>query len=96
MLKLDLHVGRKNYPEGFVLDDGVPEGARSWVRGVVVGGVGDHVDLATFAAHCGLAEPNGAVGQALAVVGPVGVAFPAVIYWVAGQALGLVVDRCGE
>ncbi|KAM1169762.1 hypothetical protein ACFX19_032035 [Malus domestica] len=46
VFELNGHVGREDDPEGFVLDDGVAERARSWVRWVGIGGVGDYVDQA--------------------------------------------------
>lgn len=50
VFQLDDHVGREDDPKGFVLDDGVAESARFGVRRVVVGGIGDGVDPAAFAA----------------------------------------------
>lgn len=77
------------------MDDGITESAGDGVDGVVVGGVGDDVEFATFAAESVLAESDGAIGEALAVELPAGVAAPAVIDWVAGQAAGLVVACVG-
>lgn len=57
----DEHVGREDYPEGFFLNDGVTESAGGGVGRVAVGGVGDNVDLAAFAAECALAEAYGTV-----------------------------------
>ena len=76
-------------PEGFVLDNSVAESARDGVGGVTIGGVGDAVDPAAFAAECGAAE--GAVCESLAVVLPVWVAAPAVVDGVSGEACWLVV-----
>ena len=90
--EFDCHVGGEGDPEGFGLDDGVAESAGCWVGGVAVGGVGDDVDLAAFAAHCVCAEADAAVGELLAVVGPVGGgAAPAVVDGVARGAL-LVIE----
>lgn len=62
VFELDEHVGGEGDPDGFRLDDGVAEGARRGVRRVAVGGVGDDVDLATFAAEGALGEADAAVG----------------------------------
>lgn len=62
VFELDEHVGGEGDPDGFRLDDGVAKGAWRWVRWVVVGGVGDDVDLSTFAAECALGEADAAVG----------------------------------
>ena len=65
------------------------ECSRSWVGGVVVGRVCDDVDPAVFAAEGAGAEADRAVGESLAVGGPVGgVAPPAVVDWVSGAASG--------
>lgn len=48
--ELDVHVGGEDDPEGFSLDDSPPESAWTGVDGVVVGGVGDDVVTAAFAA----------------------------------------------
>lgn len=76
------------------MDDAVPESSRSWVDGVMVRRIGDNIDLTAFAAEGILAEPDAAIGEALPVFGPVGIAFPAVVDWVSGEtpALGI---RCG-
>lgn len=37
VFELDSHTGGEDDPEGFVLDDAVTEGSRSWVGGVTVG-----------------------------------------------------------
>lgn len=68
----------------------MPEGARDGAGRVVVGGVGDDVDLAALAAQGVAAEPDAAVGEALAVRRPVWVAVPAVVDGVSGQALVLL------
>lgn len=86
LLEADDHVGSEDYPERLVLDDGVAERAGFWVDGVVVGGVGDDVDTAVLAAEGVLAEADGAVGEAVAMGRPVGVAAPAVVDWVGGGA----------
>ena len=83
-------------PEGFVLDNGVAESARDGVGGITIGGVGDNVDPATFAAECGAAEADGAVRESLAVVLPVWVAAPAIVDGVAGEACWLVVLCLGR
>lgn len=62
VFELDEHVGGEGDPDGFRLDDGVAEGARRGVRRVAVGGVGDDVDLAAFAAEGALGEADAAVG----------------------------------
>lgn len=90
VLELDGHVGGEDDPEGLGLDDGVAESAWDGAGWVTVGGVGDDVDLAAFAAEGVAAKTDAAVGEALAVSGPVGVAAPAVVNGVAGQALLLV------
>lgn len=84
--EVDEHVGGEDDPERFGLDDGVTEGAWGWVGRVSVGGVGDYVDLAAFSAEGSMAEADGAVGQALPVIGPVRVAPPAVVNGVSGEA----------
>lgn len=89
VLQLDGHVGGEHDPERLLLDHGVPERARDGFRGVAVGGVGDHVDLTPFASHGVTAEPNAAVGELLPVILPVGVATPAVVDGVAGEAIVL-------
>ena len=86
VLEFDHHVAGEGDPEGVGLDHSVPEGARSWVDGVPVGGVGDDVEPAALAAHGVPTEPNAAVGEALPVVCPVGVAPPAVVDGVAREA----------
>lgn len=48
--ELDVHVSREDDPEWFSLDDSPPESAWTGVDGVVVGGVGDDVVTAAFAA----------------------------------------------
>lgn len=80
------HVGGEDYPQGFELDDGVAEGARSWVRRIGIGRVADDVDLAAFAADGVAAEPDAAVGESLPVSCPIRVAPPAVVDRVAGEA----------
>lgn len=97
VLKLDDHAGLENDPEGLILDDSMAEGAWGGVDHVVVRGVGHDIVAASFATHCSPAEANGTVGQVLAVGSPVGVATPAVVDGIAGQALGLADDwRAGE
>ena len=85
VLEFDEHVGGEGNPQGLSLDHSVPESARSGVDGVLVGGVGDHIELTALAAHSVLAEPNAAVGEALPVVLPVGVTPPAVVNGVTGE-----------
>jgi hypothetical protein len=75
----DDHVALEDDPERLLLDDGVAEGALARVDGVVVAGVGDHVEPAVAAADGVAAEADAAVGQALAVVVPVRVPAPAVV-----------------
>lgn len=55
------------------------EGARSWVDWVVIIGVCDDVEATVAAANGIAAEADAAVGEALAVAVPVGVAPPAVV-----------------
>lgn len=86
LLQLDRHVALEDDPERLVLDDRVAERPGLGVDGVVVARVGDHVDLAVAAPDGVLAEPDGAVGEALAVLLPVGVAPPAVVDRVPGPA----------
>lgn len=81
--ELDGHVGGEDDPEGLCLDHGVAERARDWVGWVPIGRVGDDVDLASFASHGVLAEPYAAIGELLPVSGPVRVAAPAIVDWVA-------------
>lgn len=85
VFEFDQHVGGEDDPEGFVLDDGVPESAGFRVSCVVVGGVDDDVDLTAFAADGVAAEANAAVGESLAVCLPVWVAPPAIVDGVAGE-----------
>jgi hypothetical protein len=90
--EVDNHVAREHDPEGPVLDHGVPE--RALPRGHhvedVVGGVGHHVELAVVPAPGAVAEPHGALGQLLAVLGPVVVATPALVDRVRRHARALV------
>jgi hypothetical protein len=74
-------------PQGLVLDDAVSEGAGRRVRRVVVARVRLDVDPAVLAADGAAAEPDGAVGEALAVDGPAWVAPPAVVNRIAGAAV---------
>lgn len=53
----DDHIVRKDDPQRLRLDHGVAEGPGLGVDEVVVGGVGDHVDLAVSAAGGALGEP---------------------------------------
>lgn len=92
--QLDQHVGGEHDPEGLRLDDGVAERARFRGDGVVVGGVRYDVVTAALAAQRVLAEPKAAVGQALAVELPVGVAAPTVVDRVAREAVGSLVISC--
>lgn len=62
VFEFDDHVGWKDDPKGFVLDDGVPKGAWFGVNGVVVGGIGDGVDPTAFSAEGASCEADGAVG----------------------------------
>ena len=84
--EFDPHVAGEDDPERLRLDHGVAEGSGGRVRRVVVGGVGDEVKAAAFAAERALSEADGAVGEALAVLRPVWVAAPAVVDWVSGDA----------
>lgn len=54
----DPHVAGEDDPERFRLYHGVAEGSGKWVRRVVVGGVGDEVKAAAFAAECALSEAD--------------------------------------
>lgn len=56
VLQLDDHVCWEDDPEGFVLNDGVAESAWFGVSNVVVGGIHDGVDSATFSAEGSLPE----------------------------------------
>ena len=78
------HVLREHNPKRLRLTHGVPESP--WFRGdsIIVGVISDNVVLAAFASNRVLPEPDGAVCQALPVVGPVRVTFPAVIDRVTG------------
>lgn len=78
LLEPDGHVAGEDDPEGLVLDDAVPQGARLRADRVVAR-VGHHVDLAVPAPDRVLAEPDRAVCQTLAVLLPIGVAPPAVV-----------------
>ena len=73
------------------MDNSVAESARDGVGGITIGGVGNDVDPAAFAAECRAAEADGAVRESLAVVLPVWVAAPAVVDGVSGEACWLVV-----
>ncbi|CAL5367528.1 unnamed protein product [Camellia sinensis] len=64
--------------------------SQSWVCRVLIGEVNDDIDLATFATVGCLAEPNGTIGESLAVVGPVWVAPPAIVDWVSSKTQELV------
>lgn len=84
LLELDHHVALEDDPERFVLDHSVAEGTGSWVHGVVVRGVSDDVEAAVAAPNGVAAEPDAAVGEALAVEVPRWVTPPAVVDGVAG------------
>lgn len=86
LLELDHHVALEDNPERVVLDDGVAEGSGPWVDRVGVGGVSDDVEAAIAAPDGIAAEPCAAVGKALAVLVPGGVASPAVVNGVAREA----------
>lgn len=62
VLKLDLHIGLEDDPEGLILDDSMAKGPRGGFHRVVIGGVGDDIEAAPFATHRVLAKPNGAIG----------------------------------
>ncbi|KAG2620684.1 hypothetical protein PVAP13_3NG210101 [Panicum virgatum] len=87
LLGPDGHVTRERDPQGLLLDEAVAEGARRRGRRVFVARVRHHVRLAVLAAAGVTAEPDGAVGEALPVVRPAGVAAPAVVDRVAGAAV---------
>lgn len=91
MLKLDLHIGSENDPEWFFLNHGVPESSRFWIHGVLIGRIGDDVDLTAFPADGVLTESDGAIRQSLPVVSPIWIAFPAIVDWVSGETLALLV-----
>lgn len=78
------HVAFEDDPEWLVLDDSVAESARSGVDRVIVARVGHSVYSAVSAADCVLAKADSAVGQALAVGFPIGIAPPAVVDGVTG------------
>jgi len=87
LLRPDGHVARECDPQRLLLDDAVAERARRRARRVgVVAGVGHHVGLAVLAAGGAAAEADRAVRQALPVVGPAGVAAPAVVHRIAAAA----------
>ncbi|KAH7834175.1 hypothetical protein Vadar_013431 [Vaccinium darrowii] len=83
LLELDHHVALEDDPERFILDHGVAEGTESRVHGIVVGGVGDDVEVAVVVPDGVVAEPNAAIGEKLAVEVPRWVALPAVVDGVA-------------
>lgn len=87
MFEIYGHFGSENDPQRLGLDHGMAEIAQLGVHSVEVGGVGDDVDHSAFAAHRCSPEPNEVVRQALAIVSPVRVALPAVVYRVLGAAL---------
>ena len=62
------------------------EGPGNRVDWVVVSGIRDNVDAAVAAADRVLSEPDRAIGKALAVGSPIGIAPPAVVDWVSGPA----------
>lgn len=92
--KLDEHVSREDDPQGLCLYHGVPQGSRLRVHSVVVGVVGDDVVFAVLAAESVLSEADGAVSEALAVVGPLRVAFPTVVDGVSCKARGVDFFSC--
>lgn len=89
LLQLDHHVPLENDPQRLVLYHGVSDGSGPRVHRVVVAGVGYYVDSAVSPANCVFAEADGAIGQALAVFLPIGVAPPAVVYRVATSTRGM-------
>uniref|UniRef100_A0A5K1CVU7 Uncharacterized protein n=1 Tax=Nymphaea colorata TaxID=210225 RepID=A0A5K1CVU7_9MAGN len=92
LLEDDDHVALEHDPEWLVLDDGVAKGPRPRVHGVIVGRVGHDVDAAVTATNGFATKPDAAVGEPLAVVGPVRVATPAVVDGIA-RAAGEVAQR---
>lgn len=78
-------------PEGFFLDHGVAEGTRDRICWVAVGRVSYDVELTTFTTEGVVTEPDGAVGEPLAVVLPVSVAAPAIVDGISGEACGILV-----
>ena len=86
LVEVDDHVAGEDDPERLGLDSSVAESAGAGVDQVVVGGVGDDIDLAVDAAKGVTPEPQGAVGELLAIAGPVGAAPPAAVDRVRGLA----------
>nr|GMC97344.1 hypothetical protein CFOL_v3_00803 [Ipomoea batatas] len=66
LLQLDNHVPLESYPKRLVLDNRVPKRPGLRVHGVIVPGIGDHVNPPVLAAQRVLAEPDRAVREALA------------------------------
>lgn len=84
--EFDAHMGFENDPHGFGEEDGVAEGSRSRVDHVFIGWVSDDVDFAVFSAGGVVTESLNAFGELLAVIGPIGVASPAFIDTIIGDA----------
>lgn len=66
LLQSDHHVALENNPEGPVLDDSMPEGARPWVDRVVIMRISHNIDFAITTANCIASKTNPTVGQPLA------------------------------
>ena len=77
----------ENDPEWSVSGDTISEGTHFWVYKVVIGRVGDDVELTVEPTGCVMAEPLGAPSKRLSVGSPVGLAPPATIDWVGGCAV---------
>lgn len=90
LVEPDHHAPGEDDPEWARLDDGVAERPRLRVHHVVVGGVGDDVDLAALPALRLVPEPEAAVRQPEPVVSPVRVAPPAPVDRVGGHAWAFV------
>lgn len=86
VLEVDRHGVGECDPQRAGAGDGVAERAGSGVGWVVVAGGRDDVNPAGLATDGVAAEPHRAVREALPVGRPVGIAAPAVVHWVPGQA----------
>lgn len=79
LLEDDGHVGGEDDPQWLCLNDSVSKSAGFGGDGIVVGGVGDNVEISVSPSDSIPAEANGAIGELLPVGFPVGIAAPAIV-----------------
>lgn len=76
------HVSGKHNPKGLRLYHSISESSWPWIDSIIIRGVSHYIIFTVLATHCVLPEPNSAIRQPLAIVGPVWVTLPAIIYGV--------------